>query len=214
MLNCPEAAGRRIERRTLHVSMPVRPDLGQSPLAADKGVIRRHLAVLRDAHDLAKVRAKVLRAVPLAISFAQRDKQIAVASEDEPRAEVLLAGHLRHLAEDDLKAGQLRAVKRRAGDGRAVQIAITSFSVRQVDRGIGAEFRIQRDIEQTALSRGKHGGYPRDGFRNLALHRNEAQPPGTLGHQHASIRQEGETPRMLESARNRFQLHPVIDRGR
>jgi hypothetical protein len=68
---------------------------------AEVRVVRRDAAVAVDAHHLAEGLGEVLRRAAL-LPFAERDEQRLVTAEDEPRAEVPAAAHLRLLLEDDL----------------------------------------------------------------------------------------------------------------
>eukprot|EP01041_Mallomonas_annulata_P019308 gene19308-38589_t len=83
-------AGLGMQRRALHVAMADRPDLRLPAL--DPGVVGRCPALGSDPQDLADVVALVLRLVALAVAVADRDEERACPVEDQPRAEMQVAG--------------------------------------------------------------------------------------------------------------------------
>ena len=72
------------------------------------------------------------------------------------------------------------------------------------DQRVLREARMQRDVEQTALPARDHLGHAfhRVGLQ-LAVRTDNAQPPRPLGHKLASVRQECERPRVIQTPRDR-----------
>ena len=73
--------------------------------------------------------AEVLGLVALRVALAGRDEEVAVARENEARAEMVVALELRLLPEYDLDVGQRAAVEPRACDGRAVRAVAAGLRV-------------------------------------------------------------------------------------
>ena len=134
-------------------------------------------------------------------ALARRDEELAVAREGEARAEMVAAGHLRLLPEDHRRAleRRRRLVETTARD-RGRGAALAGLGEGQIDEPARREIGRQRDVEKPALSLRVDARHAREGRRHLAVRRDEPQPARPLGHQHASVRQEGETPRVVEAA--------------
>src|SRR5262249_18500142 len=150
----PELAGVRVDRGTLDVAMPVRPDLGSRTLAADEWIVRGHAAVALDPHDLAQVRIETLCAVAILLALAEGDEKPSVAGKRKPRPVVSVARHRGLLLKDHVDIGQrigLRAQPAACHGGRADLVA--RLGVRDVHEAVLLEIRVDRDVEQTALSR-------------------------------------------------------------
>ena len=73
--------------------------------------------------------------------------------EDEARAEVVVAPHLRLLAEDHLDVAERGHVFREppAGDRRTVDPVVAGLGVAPVDEAIVGEIGVERHVEETAL---------------------------------------------------------------
>src|SRR5215207_10237525 len=107
VLDLPEGARLRMDRRGLDVAVAVGPDLRARIAAADEGVVLRHGAVRVDAQNLAQMTGEVLRRIELE-ALAGGDEELAVAREGKARAEMVAAADLRHLAKDHLGAFERR----------------------------------------------------------------------------------------------------------
>ena len=110
MLDLPQLAGRRVQRRRLDVAVAERPDLRPHAFLADERVVLGDRAVGVDADDLAEQAVHPLR---LHAAFgdrpvAERDEQRAVAAEHQAAAEVQRRGERRRLVEDHLDVLDLR----------------------------------------------------------------------------------------------------------
>ena len=148
--------------------------------------------------------AEVLGLVALRVALAGRDEQVAVAREDEARSEVMVALELRLLAEDDLEVGELPAVEPRARDRRAVgpvrvPARRTTGRSSSSPRSRGSRITSSRPPWPSRMRPpARRRSAPRARRRGATI----LQAPGTLGDEHAAVRQEGERPRMLEPVRH------------
>ena len=149
---------------------------------------------------------RVLRLVAQVEALAERDEERARAVEDDPRAPMVRAGVGRLLTEDHLqvlerRAGAIDLRARDRGSGAAVAAVLGKA---QVDHAIAGEIRIGKHVEQAALAAGENLRQPGEGLRELAPGRHHPKPPGPFRHEHGPIRQEGESPGMLEPAHDRL----------
>jgi hypothetical protein len=149
------------------------------------------------------VRTEILCRVALLVALAERDEQPAVTREHEARTKMVPAGDLRLLAEDHLDVGEPQAVELRARDRRAIGVTVAGLRIGEVDRRVRSEIRIGHDVQQPALSLCMNPGHAANRLGERSLRVNVAQAAGTLGHEHAPVRQECEAPRVLETARDR-----------
>ncbi len=213
VLHRPELSRRRIERRRLHVAMPVRPDLGKRVGAADERIVARHRAVGIDAHDLPLPLREILRAVAVGEAIALRDQQGAIVREHETRAEVPAAAHLRLLPVDHLHVLEPIVGESGAGHRGAGIAALSRLGKGQVDEPVFREARIERDVEQSALPAGEHLRHSPQWRRERPVARHDAKAPQPLGHEQPSVGEEGKRPRMLKSRRDRLRPEHVRRRG-
>lgn len=107
----PEPAGPGIQRGALLVAVAIAPDLRPRVGTADEGIVLGNAAVRIQADDLALQLVQVLRGAALVV-LAEGDEQVALAVEDQARAEVMAAGKLRQLPEDHVEALQPSLVRR------------------------------------------------------------------------------------------------------
>lgn len=111
MLVGPELAGPGIQRGALLVAVAIAPDLRPRVCTADEGIVLGNAAVRIQADDLALQLVQVLRGAALVV-LAEGDEQVALAVEDQARAEVMAAGKLRQLPEDHVETLQPSLVRR------------------------------------------------------------------------------------------------------
>lgn len=107
----PELAGPGIQRGALLVAVAIAPDLRPRVCTANEGIVLGNAAVRIQADDLALQLVQVLRGAALVV-LAEGDEQVALAVEDQARAEVMAAGKLRQLPEDHVEALQPSLVRR------------------------------------------------------------------------------------------------------
>jgi hypothetical protein len=148
-----------------------------------------------------------LRVIAPVITIAKRDEQRAVAREHQPRAEVRGAVEFRLLPEDHLYIAQRKSVEAAARDSGTVAAATGSrLAVAEIDQPIRAEVRMQRDIEQAALSLRRHRRHPGERRRHAAVALDQSQPSRPLTDQRAAIGQDRHPPRMFEAGRHGMQI--------
>src|SRR5207248_8381601 len=87
VLDFPDLAGLRMQRQALRVAVAVGEDLGPHARSTDKGIVRRHRAVVLQAHDLARQVRKILRLLHLE-AIAASDVHQPGAVEQDARAEL------------------------------------------------------------------------------------------------------------------------------
>ena len=192
--------------------MPVRPDLGPRVGAADEGVVARHRAVRIDPHDLAEPHREILRLLAIGEAVALRDEQGAVAAEDETGPEVIPAVHLRLLLVDHADVLEASLAEPPARHGRSGDAAGSRLRVGEVDRAVLGKAGVDRDVEQAALAPRRHVRHAGDGVGHAAVSLDVAQPPRTLGHEHAAVRQERQPPGMLEPSGDGFGPDDAVGR--
>src|SRR5581483_3931633 len=73
VLRLPEHACDRIERESLRIAMTVAPDFRPCVLGCNKGIVRRHAAIVRETQNLAGVSRQLLRAL-FVVSVADAEK--------------------------------------------------------------------------------------------------------------------------------------------
>ena len=141
-----------MDRRALHVAMPVRPDLGPCAALADERVVGRNATVALDAHDLAEVVCEVLRFVAELLPLAHRDEEPAVARKRQPRTVVRIARLGGLLLEDHRERIEPvgRCVERAPTDRRCADV-VARLGVGEIHSAIRGELGIERDVEQAAL---------------------------------------------------------------
>ena len=144
VLDDPQFAAHRVDRRGLDVAVAVRPDFGLGVFVADEGIVGRHRAVGADADHLAEMAGEILRR-RLEVALARRQEQRAVAGDRDARAEMEAALDRRLLAENHLHVGELRLAaffeEARACERSAVR----------VDRAIGPARLGEAEIDDAAL---------------------------------------------------------------
>jgi len=196
----PEHAAPGVQRGPLLIAVAVGPDFRTHAVAPHEGIVVGHAAVQADAHHLALMLVEVLRGGALVV-LAQRHEQMAVAIEDQPRAEMNAAGQLGQLAEDHLEVFQPGSIitEPAAADGRPGLAVLANLGVAQIDQAVLLERRRQPDIEQATLRAGEYVRHASQRFRSAAIEPHQPQPTGPLGHQHVlAIRKKGQPPRVLQ----------------
>ncbi len=139
-----------------------------------------------------------LRALLLA-ALAERDVEVALPVEHEARAEMLAAAPLWALPEEGLDVLQPVAGEPTARHFGAHAVR-PAGGVGNVDHAVLRELRMQHHIHQPALPVHRDFRQPGDRLRVELVVRDQAQPPGFLRDEHASVRKEGERPGLLQTA--------------
>ena len=89
---------------------------------------------------------------------------------------------------------------------RRPRAAVSGLGIGDIDEPVRCEVGIELDVEQPALAFGENLRHALERFRYRPVLGNDAKPSGSLGHQHAIVWQESETPRVFETVRNRLNL--------
>ena len=199
----PQLAGERMHGRALHVAVAPGPDLGARVGAPGERVVGGHAAVGLDAHHLAEMAVERLGALAMVEAVAQGHEQASVAREHQARAPVVVARGVLVLREDALHALQAQAVdvEPRARH-RGTRAARGRLGVGEHDHAVTGEVWPEHDVEQAALPARMDRGDTGDGFRDAPVRIDDAHAPGALGHQEATVGQEGERPGALQAARD------------
>ena len=198
----------RVESEALHVAVPDGEDLGACAVHADEGVVGRDAAVVAEPDDAPRVVARILGAVPVP-AVPERDEEVPVRGETEPRAEMASAARLREGAEQHLNVFQPAAAKPPARDFRAGAAPGTA-RVAQVHPSVLLEVRVEGDIEEASLAARVHPGHAGDRLGIEAARRHRAEPARAFGHQHPAVRQEREPPWMVEPGRDLHHRERVL----
>lgn len=114
-----------------------------------------------------------------------------------------------HLLEDHLHVFKLRVATgfNQAGLCQSRAIAtIARFGIAEVDRVVGGESRVQRHIEQAALSARMHLRQARHRIGDLAIGRHDAQVAGSFRDEIAAIGHELEGPRHVQPPGNHLDI--------
>ena len=199
VLGRPQLARHRMQGRTLHVAVAVRPDFAARTRPGHERIVRRHLAVGVDAHDLARQLVQFLRGGRAHAVVALGDEQMALVVEYQARPDMRAVRELgllrvHHARLDQRVTPQLAAHHRRA----RLVAAEVRLGERQVDPAVLRVVGRQRHVQQAGLSVHEDVGQARDRRRHGSIGRDAAQSSGTLGDQHAPIGQEGERPGMVQ----------------
>ena len=186
-----------MQRRALHVAVPEVEFLGLPSRLADEGVVLRDAAIVVQPDHRAGMVVRSLRALHLP-ALAEREIQIAGAVEDDAAAEVDAARAFRALPEQHLHFLQLPAIQlcaRQLGP----DAALSAGGVREINQSVLTVPRVKNHVEKPALPSGRDLRQPGNRLGIELSLRNDTQPPGPLGDQHAALGQEGERPRMLQA---------------
>ena len=221
MLELPQLARRRMQERTLHIAMAIGPDLGKCAIrGADKRIVLRDGAVRVDADDLANAALQVLRlhACRQRAAITLGDEQRAILCKDKPRTEMLVRREGRPLAIDDRDVldGRRRPIHQLALSHSGVVPPIRArLGIAPVDHLVGREVRIERHVEQPALTDAmNHRHAALDRRRDLARRIRDAELAGNpLGDQEPATRQEFHRPRRGQT-RSDDLLHLIPGVGR
>ncbi len=106
------------------------------------------------------------------------------------------AADLGFLPEDDFDIVEAAVTKRAACDRRS-SAAFAWLGIRQIDEAVLGEIRIERNVEKTALAIVNYLGYAFDRLGDRAVHRDDPQTSGLLGHKHSSVGQKSKTPKLV-----------------
>ena len=168
------------------------------------------VSVARDstAERLAEMIAEVLRFVAVTKVFALCEKKIVVRRLDDAAAEVTPGRERPVLPVDhpDVVESRRGLVDEPRAKKRGAAAAVHRLGVADVDRAILDEAAVEDDVVQAALTHGEHGRHACDRWRQLAIARGDAQAAGLFGHQHSSVGQERNRPRIGKAADDGFNL--------
>ena len=156
VLDLPHPAGLGMHREALRIAMAPGEDLRPRTGPADEGIVRRHRAVVPQAHDLAAEVAEILRA-RLVVALARRDIHQPRAVEGDARAEMQAARGARQGLEDRRDVAQA---------------AVAQFGARHRRRGAALRLRPSRRDRARGSARSRDAGRHRAGRPGRV-----AQPP-------------------------------------
>src|SRR5690606_34529802 len=125
--------------------------------------------------------------------LAKRDKEMAFIVENKPRAEMQRAVLLWRLAEDHFHIAQLRRHafgEMAARHRRAIRAALPLFGIGKIDEPVFFEVRVKCHIKKPALIARIDLRHTRYGLLHLALRRDNAKSPRSLGNEEVSVRQK------------------------
>jgi hypothetical protein len=202
----PQAAV-RAERRTLAVAVTVAPDFRQRAGLFDERVVGRNAAILAEAHDLAVMVVERLGVGHARTTITEGQEEPAVVGLDDAAAEMLATADFRRLPEDRRELFQPSGVIGKAGRGQSRRIAAAQrrrFGVAEINHPVAGKVAVGHDIEQAALTGDFDGRQAIHRGANLAVGGNHAKPAGPFADQHLPVADEGQRPRMLESAGDNF----------
>src|SRR5690349_17327785 len=187
--------------RALHVAIAERVFFRLPARLADEGIVLGHPPVIVEADDRARMIVRPLRAVLLA-TFAERDVEITLTIEHQPRAEMAPRSALGLLAEDDLYVLETMAGEAAAGDFGA-DAAFATRGVGEIHKAVLRIAGMQGDIEQPTLTIGGYRWQAGHGIRiEPAVIADDPESARALRDQHSAIGQKGEPPRVLQSLDN------------
>src|SRR5688572_19461231 len=188
----PDFAGRRMNRHAEHVAMSVGKDLRHASRTLHKRVCRGNTAVIGEAKNLAGVTSEILRDLVVRPSDGHVEKTIpskrhAIAG---CRAGADTIGDKKLLHIDEAHAVQTASHQRgRAASGCRLRVA-------QVHPSRFSKPWMEGDIHQTAKSFGVDRWGPRDRRRIEHTIAHDAETAGPLRHQHVTVRQKRQAPRV------------------
>jgi hypothetical protein len=215
VLRGPQLTRLRVEGEALQAAVSVAPDLGERAGATDERVIRRYAPVVVQADDLTLMKRKILSGMLFARhreridgAVRDRDEQIAVGVERQPRPVVRLARAPRARLEDLLHALEPVALQSPSDHGRGALRAVGArLRVAEVDQAVGGEARMYGDVEQSALAAVADRRNARDGLGLEGPAPHHAKTAGALGHEHFAAGQPRHGPGILE--RRHHRAHPI-----
>ena len=168
----------------------------------------RHRSVRIDADDFPEMARQVLRGLEFE-SFAERDEEGTVRRERQPAAEMIGSFDLWSLAEDDLQVLERLAVQSAARHGCA-RAAFAGLRIGQVDKLVGEEVGIERDVEEAALAFGLDLRHTREGLGDRTVRTDNAKRTHAFGHQHPAVGQENHAPRVVQALCNRLDRERTV----
>ena len=141
--------------------------------------------------------AEILRLVAVGEMFAQRDEQIAVVGLRDAAAVMIARRQRPLLTEDDLDVVEaaVAVVQFRARD-RGASAAVGALGEAEIDRPVLRKGFVGDDVEQAALAGRPDVGHALERRRELPFRRDDAHAARPLGHQHRSVGQERQRPRI------------------
>ncbi len=101
------------------------------------------------------------------------------------------------------------AGERAAGD-RGRRATVAGARIGEIDQPVLRELGVQRDVEQPTLAAVAHVGRTGDRLRVEPAIGDDAKATWTLGHEHPSVGQEGETPGVFQALDHLHQTEPLL----
>src|SRR5689334_2917280 len=195
----------RLPVHALRVSMTVRPNLGPRVLLAHERIVLRHSAVVVQTKRLAGERIELLGQLAMRC-VSGRDVEFSIRTKLHATTSMKL--RRRQIFDDHFTIDE--PLGRLAITHDAHFRPPTRIRIRQVNKMIAAELRVQRDTHQTSLSGRLDIRNDKQRFRIQRALLHHAYPSRTLGEDHPAVRRPDDGPRNLEPACNFFDFEICI----
>src|SRR5262245_41524610 len=102
------------------------------------------------------------------------------------------------------------AVAEFAAHNRGTRPIFARLRIGEIDETVVGEMGIERHVEKTALALGENSRHAFERFRLRAVLRDDVEPPGPFGHEHATVWQKSDAPGVIEPVRNRLDLDRAL----
>jgi hypothetical protein len=132
------------------------------------------------------------------LALTHRQEEVTVRSESDPTAVVAAAPRVGLEELLELHEPIVQETSSDKGRGRLLN-ALDRLRKAEVEKSVGGEFGVRHDVEEPALPLGDHLGDARDRVRQELAVAYDPEATRTFGHQHVSVREEGDGPWDLES---------------
>jgi len=145
-------------------------------------------------------------------AVAGGEKHSAVGRKDNARAEMTGGAQFRPLAEQHLyiiqsgSVGAELAAGKRGGTGAARP----GLRIRQIDKPVRGKGRMQRHVEHPALATTVDRRDAAERFGHFAVRCHQAQPAGFFGDDDRAVRQEIDTPGMVQPVGDDAHGNPAL----
>ena len=203
VLDEPQALVGSIVGHALRVAMAIAPDLGQRPLAIEKGIVLRDAAVTGQAHDGAGMIAEILRVGTLA-AIADAEVDITLLVENDPAAEVAACSGSGFCLQQVLPFDECVALEFCACQhGDALVVPVTHEG--EIDPVAGCEIRWHGDIEHAGLALRIDGRRSSQGGEAFAAGIKQVDFATALRDEQLVIREKGHAPGNTQAVDDLFQ---------
>src|SRR6266581_1179273 len=175
--------------------------------AAYERIVGRHRAIIAQAQNFSAQAVRILR--NLTYIAACGHVQHAIASEhDAPIQSAVAFERIRY--NEVFHVCQCTAFEFSPRQCWCASSAAHRFCVREIDEPVLREFRMQRNIHQSAIAIGSHLRHARDWLRIQGSVAENTQPSSPLCDQHSSIGKERDRPRMRQASRQNRDSNLVL----